>query len=89
MRHDSYYEQPDYSEFEREETETVLCFNEDCSEFEVEVEVDILFHYAGNFGTATYTCPACKEESNIEVERDSDYWSDPDAAYDAWKESEW
>lgn len=89
MRHDSYYEQPDVPEFEKELSETVSCHNEDCSQFEVELEQDLLFYFTGNYGSATYTCPTCNQDSEIEIERDSSDWYDSDADYDSWKDSQW
>lgn len=82
--HDSYYDPPDYGEGEMDVTETVYCKNEDCSEFEQEVEWSgTASWYGRNYSSftlvVTYKCPACGMDSEHEFDRESDYYEDPDA----------
>jgi hypothetical protein len=81
---DSYLEPPDYGDGEMSVTETVYCKNENCDDFEVEVEwSDTASWYGSSRSSFTlyleYPCPKCKETSAHEFERDNDYYEDPDA----------
>lgn len=84
---DSYYDPPEYPEFEKDLEETVYCRNEECSEFEVEVDKELTFSFSGTYGSATYECQTCKQDSEIEIERDFSE-PDPDEAYERMRD-EW
>ena len=75
-----YYTPKESAEGELETNKTVYCQNEDCADFEVELDADLLISYYGSYGTATYTCPTCKADSTHEFEVDEyDFGYDPDA----------
>lgn len=79
--HDSYYDPPDYGEGEAEVDETVYCKNEECSEFEKDVEWSGTAVWYGTGWTRycitiDYLCPTCNEESMHEFERESDYYGE-------------
>ena len=87
---DSYLEPPDYGEGEKEMSRTVYCKNEDCTDFEAEVDADLLVSWSGTagggaYGSAQYKCPTCNEESTHEFDLDAeDFGYDPDAGRDDW-----
>lgn len=65
------------------ETKTAYCTNEECSEFDQEVEAELdVQSYRGSWW-ATYTCPACNSDHDMEGDMDEDYGPDPDAAWDS------
>jgi len=62
-----YYTPRELPEGEYEDTVTVYCGYDQCSEFEVEHEETLLVVYVGDTGSVTYTCLRCGLESNHEV----------------------
>ena len=92
---DSYLEPPDYGEGEKDMNRTLYCQDEDCSEFEVEVDKDVTVQWWGGSGgtasgTATYTCPKCGKDSEHEFDLDAeDFGYDPDAEYERMRDEDW
>lgn len=89
---DSYLEPPDYGEGEKEMTRTVFCKNEECDEFEVEVEADLNVGWSGTggggaYGVGYFKCEKCGQESEHGFDLDAeDFGYDPDAAYERMRD---
>lgn len=66
----AYYTPPEYAEGEYEGTRSLYCRNEDCADFEFEVDVDVVVSYCGSTGTAIYTCHRCGQDSDHEFALD-------------------
>lgn len=75
----SYYTPRDYYEGEREATSYVYCSNEDCADFDAELEVDILYSTSGLSGWGEWKCPTCGTDYTHEREFDEYEGFDPDA----------
>lgn len=84
---DSYLEPPDYGEGEMSYSATVECDNEECADFEKEVEWDGEASWYGGSGSNLtvyiyYTCPTCGHQSEHSRDHDSSDFIDPDAGRD-------
>ena len=74
-----YYTPSESPEGEFEGTQTVYCNYDQCAEFEMEHQVNLVIAYAGRVGTATYTCHRCELDSDHEFDlTDSDFGYDTD-----------
>lgn len=84
---DSYLEPPDYGEGETDKaTTTVYCGNENCRDYDVEIEYNGYGYWFGNAGGGAtvqvlYTCPSCQSENEFDYEEYSD---EPD--YDPYED---
>lgn len=76
----NYYTPSESPEGELEQTRAVYCQNEDCRDFELEVEETLIVGYSGTYGSASYNCPTCGLQSDHEFTLDEyDFGYDPDA----------
>jgi hypothetical protein len=74
-----YYTPRDEPEREVEASVTVYCKYDQCAEFEIEHEVNLLIVCVGNSGTALYTCHRCELDCEFEFDlTDSDFGYDTD-----------
>lgn len=75
-------------EYETTHTVDVNCPNEDCADFDADVEMDATGTQSGYGFYAVVECPTCKTTFDIEREfTDSELYSGPDTLEEAWGES--
>jgi hypothetical protein len=70
---------------EWEEKMDVECLNDECEMFDVPQEVEVSGESYRGTNTYYWECPTCGHSHDFE--REEDEGPDPDAAYDAWRES--
>jgi hypothetical protein len=68
---------------EWEETKEFACGNDECENFEVEVEVECEVESFRGTWRAFWTCPTCNTDHEKEGEMADDYGPDPDEAWDS------
>lgn len=68
----AYYTPTEHAEGEYEGTKTVYCKYDQCAEYEIEHEVDLVIAYVGNAGSGHHTCHRCGLDSDFEFDLDDD-----------------
>lgn len=77
-----YYTPREHAEWEHEDTVTVYCSNEECADFDVARDEEVVFSMSDLYGYAEWTCPTCQTVQSAEKEYSDDYFIDPDAGRD-------